>query len=84
MDPRCRRPALGNRFARRELAEQRRAVGKGQSDERLGPEKAQPVGQNEANHAGDHQQADAEPGAREPDGRVASSKDFSQCHQSAL
>ena len=84
MDPGGRRPALGNRLARRELAQQRGAVGEGQLDERLGPEEAQPVGQNEANHAGDHQQADAEPGARKPDRRVASSKDFSERHQSAL
>ena len=61
------------------------AVLEGQFGHRPRPEEAQPVTQDEDDHPDDHQHADTEPGAGQPDGGIAATEELPRgAHHTAL
>ena len=73
-----------NRLAAAYFAEHLCAVGQGDLFERARPEEPEAVGQDEREHAADHEEADPEPAAGQPDGGVAALETVAFGHQIAL
>ncbi len=79
-----RRTGLRDSFARRNLAEQHGAVVERELNQVAGPEESETVAEDQADHPADHQQADAERAAGQPDRGIPTVQSLPPCHQTAL
>ena len=80
---RLSRGTVRNWFPGDKLAEHGRSVNERQPGQRPRPERPQTVDEDEADHRGDHQQADPQSGAGKPDRRIASPQKLTESHQRA-